>query len=60
MGKRRRRSKNAGRIYEKHRTILRSIDTIYPNKKEARTNKKRRRKLKMDKKKDNEDHQRTL
>jgi hypothetical protein len=54
MEKRRKRSKNAGKRCEKHRIILRTTDTktqIGTKK----TDKKRRRKLQIDKEKDNED-----
>jgi hypothetical protein len=51
MGESRRRIKNAGRICEKYRIILRSIDT----KTQIGTKKERRRKPQMEKEKDNED-----
>jgi hypothetical protein len=61
MGEKRRRSKNAGRICEKHRIILLAIDTNT----QIRTKKEQTRndegiKPQMDKKKDNEDRQRKL
>jgi hypothetical protein len=60
MDELKRKSKSAGIICEKHRIILRTIDTKTQIGTNKRTNKNRRRKPQMDKKKDNEDHQRNL
>jgi hypothetical protein len=65
MGDRRRRSKNAGRICEKHQSILHYYTRLYyrhqdPNRNEKSSSKNRRRKPQMDKKKDNEDRQQKL